>query len=79
MRHADASKRLQSALDDESPEVRLAALAELRHLGTRGVDRRLVTLARTDPDALVRRAALTVLRRSDQREAGADPGSNVEP
>jgi len=77
MRHHEASRRLQSALDDDSPEVRLAALTELRYLGTRGVDRRLVTLARTDPDALVRRAALAVLKRADHSDANADPRTSV--
>jgi HEAT repeat protein len=79
MRQAEASKWLQTALDDESAEVRLAALTELRHLGTRGVERRLVTLVRTDPDALVRRAALTVLKGVQHQGScvDADPGSSV--
>jgi len=79
MRHIQASGRLQAALDDESADVRLAALTELRHLGTRGVDRRVVTLARTDPDALVRRAALAVLKRTDHGEMHMDPGASVGP
>jgi HEAT repeat protein len=61
MRHADASRRLQTALGDPSSEVRLAALVELRRLGTPGVERRIVELARIDPDPLVRRAAFAAL------------------
>ncbi len=64
MRHPDASRRIAAALDDDSPDVRAAALTELRHLGTRGVERRVVTLARTDTDPLVRRAALMFLKGS---------------
>jgi HEAT repeat protein len=62
MRHPEASRSLQTALDDPAPEVRVAALTEFRHLGTRGLDRRLLALARADPDASVRHAALTALR-----------------
>jgi hypothetical protein len=61
MRRADASRWLHSALDDGAADVRAAALKELRHLGTRGEERRIVTLARTDPSPTVRRAALAVL------------------
>ena len=69
MRRVEASSWLQSALDDPLAEVRLAAIAEIRHLGTRGVERRLVGLARTDPDPTVRRGALMALKGS----AGAGP------
>jgi HEAT repeat protein len=64
MRRAESSWWVERALDDPQLEVRLAALSELRHLGTRGIERKLVTLARTDPDATARRAALAVLRTS---------------
>lgn len=74
MRHAEASQRIQKALDDEAVQVRLAALTELRHLGTRGVDRRLVTMARTDPDPLVRRAALAGLKGAPTPGAGGADG-----
>jgi HEAT repeat protein len=69
MRRVEASRWILSALDDEAAEVRLAALTELRHLGTRGGERRLVTLARTDPDGLVRRAALAMLKGSSAARA----------
>lgn len=62
MRRAEASRRLEPALDDSAAEVRTAALTELRHLGTRAMERRVVTLARTDPNPIVRRAALAVLK-----------------
>ena len=62
MTNAAASQRIQTALGDAASEVRLAALAELRHLGTRGIEPRLVTIARADPDPAVRRAALAVLK-----------------
>jgi HEAT repeat protein len=82
MRRAEASRWLQAALDDDPPEVRLAAITELRHLGTRGVERRLVTLARTDPDAAVRRAALATLRAASgthetDTSAQGDPGTSA--
>jgi HEAT repeat protein len=66
MRRSDASHALETALDDGAPDVRLAALAELRHLGTRGVERRIVALARSDADPLVRRAAMSALRGAHQ-------------
>jgi HEAT repeat protein len=61
MRHAGASKALARALDDTAAEVRLAATAEVRHLGARAFERKLLALARTDGDAAVRRAALAAL------------------
>jgi HEAT repeat protein len=70
MRRRESSRWLQHALADPQPEVRLASLIELRHLGTNDVDRNLVLLARSDPDAAVRRAALATLRRS------SDPASD---
>jgi HEAT repeat protein len=81
MRRSEASRWVQVALEDEVADVRLAALTELRRLGTRGVDRRLVTLARSDPDAVVRRAALGALQgASATRDSGSlspgDPASS---
>jgi HEAT repeat protein len=81
MRRPEASEWLQTALGDEAADVRVAALAELRHLGTRGGRRRIVTLARTDPDARVRRAALALLRASGSEPglpADADPQAEEE-
>jgi len=48
--------------------VRLTAIAELKHLGTRTSQKKLMTLARTDPDGDVRHAATRVLARA----GGAD-------
>jgi hypothetical protein len=81
MRRSEASRWVQVALEDEVADVRLAALTELRRLGTRGVDRRLVTIARSDPDAVVRRAALGALQgASATRDSGSlspgDPASS---
>jgi HEAT repeat protein len=58
MRHTDATRWIETALDDGSPAVRSAAAAELRRLGSRNATRKLVMLARTDPDLEVRHAAM---------------------
>jgi HEAT repeat protein len=65
MRHPDASRVLESALDDASPAVRLTAVEELKHLGTRSCQRKLMALARTDPDADVRHAAVMAVARTE--------------
>ena len=57
MRHTDATQWIEHALDDEAPVVRATAVAELRRLGSRHAMRKLMMLARADPDADVRRAA----------------------
>jgi HEAT repeat protein len=80
MRRGDASRWLESALGDGAADVRAAALTELRHLGTRGGERRIVTLARTDPNPTVRRAALAVLEaasggRGDSPRSAPNTGS----
>jgi HEAT repeat protein len=69
MKHAEASRAAESALDDGSPLVRLAAVAELKRLGTRSPQRKLMTLARTDPDVEVRRAAMRAVSRVDESRA----------
>jgi HEAT repeat protein len=68
MQQSGASRALESALDDAHPGVRLAAIRALKNLGTREPQRKLITLARTDPDAEVRRAAMFAASRS------GDPG-----
>jgi len=68
MKHPDASRALELALDDPESAVRLTAIAELKHLGTRTSQKKLMTLARTDPDGDVRHAATRVLARA----GGAD-------
>ena len=72
MRHPDASHALDAALDDSAPEVRHAAVVELKHLGARTSQRKLLMLARTDPDAVVRDAALRAIARTEDA-AGAAP------
>jgi HEAT repeat protein len=58
MKRPDASRALESALDDRESLVRLTAVAELKHLGTQSSQRKLMALARTDPDGEVRHAAM---------------------
>ena len=58
MKHPEATRWIERALDDPVPAVRAAAVAELRRLGSRKSTKKLLTLARTDPDAGVRRAAV---------------------
>lgn len=65
MQQAEASRALEAALDDEHPAVRLAAIRALKSLGTREPQKKLMTLARTDPDEEVRRAAIFAASRSD--------------
>jgi ParB family chromosome partitioning protein len=65
MKRPEASRALEEALSDAMPAVRLTAIAELRHLGTRAPERALINLARADPDAAVRRAAMQAMARRD--------------
>ena len=66
MKHTQASRALEDALDDTAPLVRTAAITELRRLGSTQAARKLLTMARTDPDADVRYAAvLAMTRRAD--------------
>jgi HEAT repeat protein len=57
MKHSAATDQLIEALEDAQATVRLSAVQALRRLGTRQADRKLSSLANTDPDLLVRRAA----------------------
>jgi HEAT repeat protein len=63
MRHPDASLALRTALDDDDPNVREAAITALDRLGARGVSRIFARLARQDASAIVRRAAASALSR----------------
>jgi HEAT repeat protein len=63
MKQPRASELLGAALIDPDASVRLAAVNALSHLGSRGAERRLVTMTRTDPDPSVRRAAQKALRK----------------
>lgn len=73
MRQPEATRALASALDDTDRDVRLAAIRELKHLGSVAARPKLLSLARTDADADVRRAALLAVSRSG--EADAAPAS----
>jgi HEAT repeat protein len=66
MRHADATRWIETALDDRAPTVRAAAAAELRRLGSRQAARKLALLSQTDPDPNVRHAA--AMAGSEQRD-----------
>jgi HEAT repeat protein len=73
MKHAQASRALEAALADAEPLVRTAAITELRRLGSTQAARKLLAMARTDPDADVRYAAvLAVTRRIDLPAATGD-------
>jgi HEAT repeat protein len=63
MKQPRASELLSAALDDEDASVRLAAVRALSHLGSRGAERKLVAMARSDADTGVRRAAQQALRK----------------
>ena len=65
MKRPDASRALESALDDRASVVRLTAVAELKHLGAQTSQRKLMALARTDPDGDVRLAAMRAVARAD--------------
>jgi HEAT repeat protein len=67
MQQAAASRAIESALNDSHITVRLAAIRALKNLGTREPQRKLMTLARTDPDVEVRRAAMFAASRSNDR------------
>jgi len=61
MKNPDATRLVESALDDPASAVRATAAAELRRLGSRSAVRKLLLLARSDPDADVRRAAMLAI------------------
>ncbi len=63
MKHPEASQALSVALDDDRPEVRLAALLALRRLGSHVSERKLWAMAQRDPDPGVRQAAHQGLQR----------------
>jgi HEAT repeat protein len=63
MKRPYASELLATALDDPEGSVRLAAVQALDRLGSRRAERQLATLAHSDPDLAVRRAAQLALQR----------------
>ena len=75
MQQTGASRAIESALDDSHIAVRLAAIRALKSLGTREPQRKLMTLARTDPEVEVRRAAMFAASRSDDRAQDSSSSS----
>jgi HEAT repeat protein len=70
MQQPEASRVVESALEDDVPAVRTTAVAELRRLGSRSAAKKLLALARTDPDVGVRHAAvLAVTQQSGEGPA----------
>jgi HEAT repeat protein len=69
MKQPDASRAVETALNDSAAPVRLAAVAELKHLGSRTSQNKLMALARTDPDVEVRRAAMLAIARLENPNA----------
>jgi len=63
MKHPEASAILGRALDDDRPEVRLAAVLAIRRLGSLSSEKKLLHVAQNDPDPGVREAALETIQR----------------
>jgi HEAT repeat protein len=61
MKQPEATRWVEGALDDPIAAVRTAAVAELRRLGARSAIKKLLSLARTDPDRDVRQAAVVAV------------------
>ena len=63
-RHPRASQLLAEALDDDAAPVRLGAIVGLERIGNpQNWERKLLSLARSDPDSSVRDAARQALER----------------
>jgi HEAT repeat protein len=69
MKQGAATAALEMALVDPEPAVRLTAVIELKHLGARSSQRKLMVVARTDPQADVRQAALAALTHPGEVDA----------
>jgi HEAT repeat protein len=72
MKNPEASYLVERALEDEAAEVRATAAAELRRLGSRSAARKLLALARTDPDVEVRHAAVMAVTQPSGNARPAD-------
>jgi len=62
MKQPAATNWLITSLDDAESQVRMAAVIALGRLGSRGAERKLASLARTDADPAVRSAAEKAMR-----------------
>jgi HEAT repeat protein len=69
MKLPEASRALEAALEDSAPSVRLAAVLELKQLGSRSAQPKLMALARTDADTEVRRSAMRAIARLESPTA----------
>jgi HEAT repeat protein len=67
----EASAAIRTALDDEDPTVRHAAVVALHRLGARGLEHVFATLAREDPAPEVQRAAAAALGQHSGSGTGA--------
>jgi len=63
MKHPEASAVLSRGLDDDRPEVRLAAVLAIRRLGSLSSEKKLLHIAQNDPDPGVREAAIETIQR----------------
>lgn len=76
MKQPEATRWVEGALEDAVPAVRATAVAEVRRLGSRNAAKKLLALARTDPDLEVRQAAVLAVTQGadtligDRPEAG---------
>jgi HEAT repeat protein len=61
MKSPSASQLIGNALDDGDPSVRLASVQAISKLGSRSFDRKLTSIARSDPDEHVRSMAQRTL------------------
>jgi HEAT repeat protein len=61
MMNREASRWIETALDDDVAAVRTTAVGELRRLGSRHATKKLLHLAQTDPDIDVRHAAVMAI------------------
>jgi HEAT repeat protein len=63
MKRSRASDQIINVLNDKDPAVRQTAAVALRRLGSPRAERRLASLAHSDPDVAVRRAAQLALQK----------------
>jgi len=77
MKNQEASRWIETALDDAVPAVRATAVGELRRLGSRHAAKKLLHLARTDPDLDVRHAAVMAV--TQQRGDMPTPDQSERP
>jgi HEAT repeat protein len=77
MKHPEASRSLELALEDDAANVRATAVAELRRRGSRHAAKKLLALARNDPDRTVRHAAMLAVAQQPAGRSGPDQSSEA--